>query len=128
MQGVNMNESSVGLVAVASPEQVNRMYEDAESEANDRQNEPVVSALSDHVRTRFTAAARAKDQDITKRLLKCGRQRMGIYESDMEQLIRDAGGSDIYMMLTDVKCRAAESWLKDVMLPAGERPFNNKST
>lgn len=66
--------------------------------------------------------------DIEDRLLKCQRQRKGEYESDMKQSISDQGGTDIFMKLTDVKCRAAEAWLREVLLPVGERPWGLEPT
>ena len=67
--------------------------------------------------------ARTAKSQITERLLKCERQRRGEYDPDKMTEIRQTGGSDIYMMLTDVKCRAAESWIRDVMLNQQERVF-----
>jgi len=67
--------------------------------------------------------ARTAKSQITERLLKCERQRRGEYDPDKQMEINRAGGSDIYMMLTDVKCRAAESWIRDVMLNQQERVF-----
>jgi hypothetical protein len=51
-----------------------------------------------------------------------------VYDPDKLAMIRDTGGSDIFMMLTDIKCRAAESWIKDVMLSTGEKSWSLKPT
>ena len=67
--------------------------------------------------------ARVARTEITERLLRCERQRRGTYDPDKAADIAKMGGSDIYMMLTDVKCRAAESWIRDVMLNQQERVF-----
>jgi hypothetical protein len=67
--------------------------------------------------------ARVARNEITERLLRCERQRRGVYDPDKAADIAKMGGSDIYMMLTDVKCRAAESWIRDVMLNQQERVF-----
>jgi len=64
--------------------------------------------------------------EITERLLRCERQRRGVYDPDKASEIAKMGGSDIYMMLTDVKCRAAESWIRDVMFGQQERVFDLK--
>lgn len=68
--------------------------------------------------------ARVARAEVTERLLKCERQRRGVYDPDKATAIAKQGGSDIYMMLTDVKCRAAESWIKDVMLNQQDRVFD----
>jgi len=65
---------------------------------------------------------------VTERLLRAERQRRGVYDPDKLAMIRDTGGSDIFMMLTDIKCRAAESWIKDVMLSTGEKSWSLKPT
>jgi hypothetical protein len=67
--------------------------------------------------------ARVARNETTERLLSCERQRRGVYDPDKAADIAKMGGSDIYMMLTDVKCRAAESWIRDVMLNQQERVF-----
>jgi len=92
-----------------------------------RQNRPVISALASHIRSAFTSAVNAKST-VMQRGLMCLRQREGIYEADVQQLIKQSNGTNIYMMLTDVKCRALESWLKDIMLPAGEKPYSIEPT
>jgi len=70
--------------------------------ADDSQNQPVITALAGHIRKAFGAAARAK-QSITQELLKCRRQRDGVYEPEIAETIAAQGGSDIYMLITDVK-------------------------
>jgi hypothetical protein len=84
--------------------------------------EPAVLSLSAYVDTCFSQAKSAK-ADITERLLRCERQRRGEYDPDKLGLIRQTGGSDIFMMLTDIKCRAAESWIKDVLLSTGQQSW-----
>jgi hypothetical protein len=90
-----------------------RLRRDVEKEQI--KEEPAVLSLSAYIDRCYTEAKSAK-ADITERLLRCERQRRGEYDPDKLALIRQTGGSDIYMMLTDIKCRAAESWIKDVLL------------
>lgn len=82
----------------------------------------IASALGRHVHDCWTRAKMAK-QPITERLLACERQRRGEYDPDRMADIEEAGGSDIFMMITDVKCNAAKSWIQDVMLQ-NDRPFD----
>jgi hypothetical protein len=89
--------------------------------------EVTVLSLSSYIDKCFQEAKSAKT-DITERLLKCERQRRGEYDPDKLALIRQTGGSDIYMMLTDIKCRAAESWIKDVMLSSGSQSWSLSPT
>lgn len=81
------------------------------------------SAIAGHITNCWNQAKFAKTE-LTERLLKCERQRRGVYDPDRALEIARTGGSDIFMMLTDIKCRAAESWIKDVMITLRERPFD----
>jgi hypothetical protein len=93
------------------------------SEPGDQQDNPGFETnLAAYVRKCWESAKVAR-AEITERLLKCERQRRGVYDPVIAAEIAKMGGSDIYMMLTDVKCRAAESWIKDVMLNQQERVF-----
>ena len=78
--------------------------------------------LAAHVNDCWERAKFAKTE-ITERLLKCERQRRGVYDPDHAMEIAKTGGSDIYMRLTDVKCRAAANWINDVMIAGGRRAY-----
>jgi hypothetical protein len=82
----------------------------------------IASGISGHITNCWNRAKFAK-QKITERLLACERQRRGEYDPDKAADIAATGGSDIYMMLTDVKCNAAKSWIQDVILQSN-RPFD----
>ncbi len=82
----------------------------------------IAQGITGHVTNCWNKAKFAKQQ-ITERLLKCERQRRGEYEPEKANEIQMTGGSDIYMMITDVKCNAAKSWIQDVMLQ-NSRPFD----
>lgn len=79
----------------------------------------VVSALAQHIASSFTLAQTAKSS-VIERLLACERQRHGEYEPALAAQIAAAGGQKIFMQLTDIKCRAADSWIKDVILNHAE--------
>lgn len=79
----------------------------------------VVTSLAGHIAKCFTEADMAK-RDVTTRLLACERQRSGQYDPMLKAQIDQAGGQSIFMMLTDIKCRAADAWIKDVMLNHSE--------
>jgi hypothetical protein len=92
-----------------------------------RQNLSYVTELAGYVRRCWDAAKLAKGP-ITDRMLRALQQRNGVYESARLQAIRAQGGSEIYMMLTEIKCRAAESWLRDILLDDGAPPWDLKAT
>ena len=74
----------------------------------------VIDSLSGHIDTCFSEAEQAK-LHVTERLLRCERQRKGEYEPELKAQLSAAGIQPIFMMLTDIKCRAADAWIKDVM-------------
>ena len=93
----------------------------------ERQNQPIILGLADHLRTCWDAARQAK-KPIENLMLKALRQRNGEYEADKLNQINSQGGSDVYMMITEVKCRAAESWLRDILLDQGSPPWGLETT
>ena len=97
------------------------------AEMQERQNEPYILGLSAHIKDCWEAAKHAKDP-IEQIMLKALRQRNGEYEADKLAAIQSQGGSEIYMMLTEVKCRGAESWLRDILLDAGTPPWDLEPT
>lgn len=87
----------------------------------------VVSSLANHIGGCYTEAKAAK-ADIIERLLSCERQRRGEYEPALKAQIAATGVQPIFMMLTDIKCRAADSWIKDVMLNHSESTWALNTT
>jgi hypothetical protein len=111
---------------VISAEKADRERRDAER----AQQEPVLQDLARYVRQRWVAAYQAKLStadsvlgSVDDRLLRCLRQRMGIYDPDILVEINRQGRSDIYMPITGVKCRALQDWVEDIMLPPDEPIF-----
>lgn len=105
---------------------------DLEAEAKKRsdelQNQPVIQGLAAHVRERWDSARVAK-RKLEERMLQCLRQRNGEYDPEKAQEIAEQGGSDIFINLTSVKCRAATSWLRDTLLGSGtDKPWSIEGT
>ena len=92
-----------------------------------RQAQPYITGLAAHVRRCWESARDAK-LPIEKKMLKALRQRKGDYEPEKLQQIKAVGGSEIFMMITETKCRGAESWLRDILLDEGAVPFALKPT
>ena len=101
--------------------------EQAEREMQQRQSEPLLLGMAAHLRGAFEAAKRAKGP-IETLMLKALRQRNGAYDASKLAQIREQGGSEIYMMITEVKCRAAESWLRDILMDTGTPPWDIQPT
>lgn len=95
--------------------------------AQTEQLQPQLTGLAGHIE-RFWQAAQTAKRPIEQQMFRALRQRTGIYEPDELALIRQTGGSEIYMMLTSAKCRGAESWLREILLPETERPWGLEPT
>lgn len=106
---------------------VRQEKEAAERALQERQNQPLMLGLTEHLRACWDVAQQAK-KPIEQKMLMALRQRNGEYEADKLKQIRDQGGSEIFMMITEVKCRAAESWLRDILLDTGTPPWDLAAT
>lgn len=107
---------------------IDRQEKEATDRAlSDRQNLPVILGLTGYLRECWDAARIAKKpiEDIMIRAL---RQRNGEYEPEKLVQIQKQGGSEVYMMITEVKCRAAESWLRDILMDSGTPPWDLNAT
>ena len=91
------------------------------------QNQPIILNLAGEVRTKWGAARDAKET-IQTQMENSLRQRKGEYDPEDLMRIQAQGGSEVYINITNVKCRAAESWIYDLLLPPGERPWAAKPT
>lgn len=62
---------------------------------------------------------------VEETLLMCDRQRRGIYDPQDAALL---GGIDIFIPMTDMKCMAAEAWLRDMLGNVIEMPWTVEPT
>jgi len=114
---------SKGLIRIVSPDGLIQKEKFDKHVAERAQHKPEVLSLASHIKTGWAAAHRAK-QDIETELLRCLRQRNGEYDpSDLAKIQRH-GGTDVFMMLTSVKCRAAEAKMNEVLMPPGDKPWS----
>lgn len=116
------------MMALMPAKSVADMEAEAKSRSDELQNQDYIQGLAAHARTRWEEARDAK-QDLEERMLQCVRQRNGEYDPDIVAEIESQGGSDIFVQLTSVKCRAATSWLRDTLLGTGnDKPWAIEAT
>ena len=115
------------LRVVSNSELARQEQEVSDRALQERQNQPVILGLAGYLRQCWDVAQMAK-KPIEYIMLRALRQRNGQYDADKLQQIRGQGGSEIYMMITEVKCRAAESWLRDILLDNGSPPWDLQAT
>lgn len=113
-----------GLVRVVNPGELDRLERVAAQarreaqDAVDKARDSTLTGLAGYIMPLWEDAKRAK-LEVRPRLLECLRQRRGEYSEQKLAKIRETGGSEIFMMITSVKCRAAASWLRDALLGKG---------
>ena len=115
------------LRVVSNSELARQEREVSDRALAERQNQPVILGLAGYLRQCWDVAQMAK-KPIEYIMLRALRQRNGQYDADKLQQIKGQGGSEIYMMITEVKCRAAESWLRDILLDNGSPPWDLQAT
>jgi hypothetical protein len=124
---VNPMAMSYGGIMPAQP--LAQIMQEERDRAMVAQNQPVITGLASHIRQCWSAARDAKVATVEQRMIESVRARRGEYPPDKLGQIREQGGSEIYAMLTSVKCRAAASWLRDVLMgEGGERPWTVTAT
>jgi len=116
IQGVQ----NFGLVKYRTPAAV--AQETAEKAKITEPETGVISLLSGYIHKCWQAAKQAK-QPIEQQMLRNIRMDNGVYEPNILAAIRQMGGSEVYVLLTATKCRAAEAWINDILRPVGERPW-----
>ena len=82
----------------------------------------VESELTRHIRRHWETNRNAKIR-IEESLLEDLRAKNGEYHPQKLQAIREQGGSEIYMMITATKQRAAANWIKDILLPEDDKAW-----
>ena len=113
--------ANMALIPVASAADLERQ---SKKRSAALQQESYIQGLAAHVKKRWDVSKSAK-RDLEERMLQCVRQRNGEYDPDIEAEINAQNGSDIFIQLTSVKCRAATSWLRDTLLGSGsDKPWS----
>jgi len=107
------------LVRVATNEDIKA----AEAPPPIEQDQVVDGHLAGHVRRSWETNKLFK-QKISLRLLRCLRARRGLYSpAEVAQMEQTGGLNFVWVDLTETKCRAASAWIREVLMPVGERPW-----
>ena len=87
-------------------------------------DDPVMSELASHIRTRMTEMRNFRNTEgIAQRLIDALRAYKGQYDPAKLTEIKKFGGSEVYARITSGKCRGATALLRDVYLGA-DRPWD----
>lgn len=109
-----------GLVPVANMQAI---IDEAKRQV-EKANEPVLTGLAAHVE-RCWVAAKTDKLEVEQRMLSNLRARRGEYDPHTLTKIRMTGGSEVFMMLSSSKARAATSWVRSTLMGTGdEKPWS----
>ncbi len=101
---------------------------EAENVANGVNQQTVISDIAAYLRTRWDTARRAKITTVEPQMFANLRQAMGQYDNKKLAAIREIGGSEVFMGITDTKCRNAIAWIKDILFQPGGKPWGIEPT
>lgn len=122
MQGLGSNMALIPVRSVADLEK------DARDKTTKKQAKPVIQSLVAHVKKRWEAAKDAR-AEVENRMTENLQRRKGEYSADKLSEINAFGGSDMFLGITSVKCRAASAWLRETLMGTGvDRPWSLSST
>jgi len=92
-------------------------------------HERLQSSLTSHIMSVFQRNKDARQTSgIEEKLLQSLRAYNGRYDPEDLSKIKATGGSQIYMNLTPTKCRAAMSWIRDILMSAKEKAWSFSPT
>ena len=115
-------------IRVMSNDQIDEM-ERKQAEAERKQQQPEILGLVQFIEHTWEENYNHKrEQNIDEQMLFSLLQRNAEYDDAKFAEIERMGGSQVYISLTGVKCRAAESWLIDVLGSAGDKPWQLEAT
>jgi len=93
----------------------------AQSPGNTVIQEPIADSLAHYVRQNFIEAEMYRRiSGVEERLLQALRARRYVYDPEDAGLI---GNIDVYIGIIALKCRAAESWINDILLSSIDKPW-----
>ncbi len=82
-----------------------------------------VNVLVQYIMDKFESAKISKNA-ITERMIRNLYALKCEYPPDKLVKIRELGGSEIYLPLVNIKCRALKAWLTDIFFSGGDPPFD----
>lgn len=114
---------------IATPLATVQAREAAQEAVEASQSSPLAVGIAAEIKNYWDLAQMAKRNTVESTLLAGIRSRRGQYDPQKMAAIRQQGGSEVFAGLTSAKCRAAGSWIRDVIAGTGaDRPWTIKPT
>lgn len=113
-----------GVKIVGTTKVMEMRMKDANALLEDNSDKLAMDSLYSHILHAYQENKDAKESaQVNEMLIRSLRQYNGEYDPEDYQVIKEEGGSDIYMNLTSVKVRAAIAWIKDILLAEKEDAY-----
>jgi hypothetical protein len=123
----SQNAPGISVGGIVPIKSIKQLLEEQRAAAQQANSEPVIQNLAAYIKQKWMYARMAKEYTVEQQMLKSVRARRGQYDPDKLAQLREQGSASIYMMLTSNKCRAASSWLRDVLLTGSDdKPWTLK--
>lgn len=110
---------------IGTPQSALPSQSEITQEITPKQNLPGLVAM---IREHFERAKSVKAQFVNDRLLSCVYAFKSEYEPKKLTAIRELGGSEAYIPLTNMKVRAGKAWLSDIFFSPNSKIFELKTT
>jgi len=114
-----------GLIQTLTAEEVEARNRQAATPTNTQ--EEVISGLVSHIAAKWTEAKRAK-VPVEEAMMRSVRQRRGEYDPEKLKEIQAAEQPEIFMNITDTKCRNAVAWVNDILFAPNTRIIGAEPT
>ena len=123
----SQNAPGISVGGIVPIKSIKQLMEEQRAAAQQANSEPVMQNLAAFIKQKWWYARMAKEYTVEQKMLKSVRARRGEYDPDKLAQLREQGSATIFMMLTSNKCRAASSWLRDVLLTGSDdKPWSLK--
>lgn len=116
---------SLGAIQAGTLKDVLERERERDQALNDMvQATPLMTGIAAEVHRCWEQARIAKMNTVENRMIENMRARRGEYDPQRLLEIRKFGGSEVFVGITGIKCRAAGSWIRDVVMGQGsDRPW-----
>ena len=124
--GVNTGGSRYGLLRVMNNAQIDTIQQAQAkaTEARSAHNTEEINGLKSHILECWWRNKRHKERSgIDEEMIEDLRQRDNEYDPTKLSAIESQGGTKVFMGLTNMKCRAGEAWLLDVLSSDQDKPW-----
>lgn len=122
-------EGPISVGGIMTIRSATQMMADEKADAERAQDQPVLRGIAGHIKECWVSARMAKENTVEARMHRNLRARRNEYDPELLSMLRQQGGSEIYMGVTSTKCRAAASWLRDVLMGSdSDKPWTISPT